>query len=163
MIYILTSFTFVGQGSFGYELPRPHPSTTIPGRVSLPPRNSYAQQSEPRGISNAQNHFGFVQNLYNAPLGQASPRPSNFEYRSPMSQLVNNMILQRPMQLPRANSTGSDTFYEGPQSNRLQQLQQLQPPRQQATPPFNLSKSFSPALCYPPLFHNDGEIRCHSY
>lgn len=132
-ISILTRLTAIDRGS--YSIDPSHQSS----RLSLAPRNIYNQQeAEPREPTNADHRFRFAQNLRQGlPANRASLQPppansSSQEAPSPLTQLANNMLLQRPMQ---------QTIHQNP--NRLNELQ---PRRQEITPPFNLSKCLS-------LFH----------
>jgi ATP-dependent DNA helicase HFM1/MER3 len=111
-------------------------------RLSLVPRNIYNQQeAEPRIITNAHHHFRFAQNLrqglpVNRPA-QQPPRTNNFnsqQTQSPLTQLANNMLLQRPM--PQVSPEQMNLL----QGQNASRLNQLQPRRQEITPPFNLSQ-----------------------
>lgn len=141
------------------------PSTTVPGRLSLAPRNMYNQaEAEPRTISNAENHFRFTQNLrQGAPLKQFSPtdtssysfdaRPQYLTNRmyqnqdslttqSPMTRLADAMLLNKtvvPRQLHRPavdHESAAKSYLKNLNSMRFNQSQ---PQKQQVTPPFNLS------------------------
>jgi hypothetical protein len=129
-----------GRSSFNYE-PSRQQMSTIPGRLSLTPRNIYNQQDrEPRTITNADNHFSFAQNLRQGlSVNQAPPRLlNNMQQYSPISQLASNMLMQRQMQMPILQDTPDPVnVFQGLHPNRLNPLQ---PQRQQVTPPFNLSK-----------------------
>ena len=142
-----------GRSSFNYE-PSHHPlsnASTIPARISLVPRSIYNKpHREPRTITNADNHFRFAQNLRQGlPVNQAAPRSNNMQQYSPISQLANNMLMQRPMQMPVPQDTPdpADAFAELHPSR----INQLQPQRQQVTPPFNLSKYSTLHLARPQL------------
>ncbi len=107
-------------------------------RLSLPPRNGYVQQDiEPRAASNLGNHLRVTQNLHQGiALGQAPPRLCHRQAISPIGQLANAMLMQRPV--PQANvELEPINFFQGLNSGRLDQLQ---PQLQQTTPPFNLSE-----------------------
>jgi ATP-dependent DNA helicase HFM1/MER3 len=115
---------------------------TGPTRFSLANRSTYNQpDNEPRAVSNAENHFRFPQNLRRgAPANQPAVWMNNFNHlpaQSPFSQLATNMVLQRPV--PQASPEQMNLF-QGLNTNRLNQLQ---PRRQEITPPFNLSRWLS--------------------
>ncbi|KAG0648723.1 hfm1 [Hyphodiscus hymeniophilus] len=143
--------TASGRSPHIFNSPR-QPSTITDStstRLSLVPQNLYNQQeNEPTVITNADNHFRFTQNLRHGLSINRVPPPSlpitNFDdqqqAQSPLTQLANNMFSQRI------------TSHAGPEhpniykSQRLGRLSQLQPRRQEATPPFNLSGfAFSPS------------------
>jgi len=135
-------------------------------RVSLAPRNIYNQpDQEPRTLSNADNHFRFTQNLREgAPMNPALPRPNMmqqseptapqrnnlFSQRHPNSQsldsidhLANAMLIQKPVPSLQTEPAPPNFFHRRHPSG----INQLQPQRQQVTPPFNLSKSSATFLC----------------
>lgn len=144
----LTGFTSAGPSTFGFGFGPARPSPGPPsasnhGRVSLPPRSSYGLQSEPRAFSNTDTHVRFTQDLHhNIPFNQPSSRPSNFLQQSPDS-LINNMLHHGSLQMSTRVCSPTQVFGvpQLPASTRVRQIQQLQPSRQQVTPPFNLSKS----------------------
>ena len=138
---MLTRISRTDRGSYGSETSR-QPITTLntgSARLSLIPRNIYAQSgSEPRAPTNAENHSRFAQNLRQGiPANHAPPlETNNFPNQqapSPLTQLANNMFLQRPM--PQASP--EVTIFQRLSPNRLNLLQ---PRRQEITPPFNLSE-----------------------
>lgn len=141
---VLIIFSILDRDSYSSNASHPPLATlnNVPNRLSLLPRNGYAQPgNEPRTITNPDNHFRFARNLRQGlPVNNALPQPapmmndfSNQQGLSPLTQLANNMLLQRPMPLtsPEVN------FFHGVNPSRLKQLQ---PRRQESTPPFNLSK-----------------------
>lgn len=67
-------------------------------------------------------------------MNQTQQRVAVQQGESPLSQLATNMIMQRPMQKASADSMG---FAQNRQHDRVLELQ---PAKQQVTPPFNLSK-----------------------
>jgi hypothetical protein len=111
-------------------------SSTVPSRFSLSSRSIYNQQDrEPRSMANADNHLKLVQNLrQGVPINQH--RIDKTQMDSPITQLATNMLLQRPMPMP---ATASEPLHFL-QNRHHDRLLQLQPAKQQLTPPFNLSK-----------------------
>jgi ATP-dependent DNA helicase HFM1/MER3 len=138
---VLNWVSLLDRGSYDSESSRKPLTTsnTAPSRLSLAPRNIHAQSgNEPRTITNADNHFRFAQNLRQGlPVNRVAPPQannfSNHQTQSPLTQLANNMLLQRPM--PQASPEVN--LFQGMNPSRLNQLQ---PRRQEITPPFNLSK-----------------------
>jgi hypothetical protein len=111
------------------------PAKEGPKRLSLAPRNIYNNQQdiEPSYITNADHHFKFGQNpRYGLPMTQQHLPPA-VPVQSPISQLATNMLHKTVLQ----PSPGSAIFSQGIHPGRFKQLQ---PPKQQFTPPFNLSK-----------------------
>ena len=110
--------------------------STVPARLSLAPRSIYSQQDkEPRAITNADHNFKFARNLRQGiPIQQAQQRVPTTQMQSPISQLATNMLLQRPM--PKATPDTMSFL----QSRHHDRLMELQPAKQQPTPPFNLSE-----------------------
>jgi hypothetical protein len=80
--------------------------------------------------------FKFTQNLRQGlPLNQTQMEVASMQTtQSPLSRLATNMLL--PRSVPQSN-IASENYIQGVQQERLAQLQ---PPKQQITPPFNLSK-----------------------
>ncbi|CZR57128.1 related to ATP-dependent DNA helicase [Phialocephala subalpina] len=149
---------YSGFGRSSYEA-NPQPTSSFgasPGlsRLSFAPRNTSTQKSynqveaQPRTLSNADNHFRFTQNLRQGmPLTQAQPRPHITQSAEPIDQLVNSMLMQEPLPQARPHFAAAlqtdygrqpepANFFQGLHTSRLGQLQ---PQRQQVTPPFNLS------------------------
>ena len=112
-------------------------------RISLPTRHSYTEDTNgPRAVANPDNHLGFSQHLRQSQQRVTDTQP----LQSPISQLATNMVFQRVMP-PRASVRKSS----GPQQNTAEpaslfqgmnpdRFNQLQPAKQQITPPFNLSE-----------------------
>jgi hypothetical protein len=134
-----------------------HPApVTGSNRLSLAPRNMYNQpDQEPRALINANNHFRFAQNLregmpMNPPrsnkmqqLGPAPPhrdglfdkQQTNSQSLDSIDQLANAMLMKKSMP-PLQTDSSAGNFFHGRQPRRVNQLQ---PQKQQVTPPFNLS------------------------
>ena len=148
----LTRFSSPDRSSYGSESSRQSLRTlnTAPTRLSLVPQNIYTRlDGELRVLSNADSHFRFAKNLRQGlPVNRVPPpQPTNnfFNHQapSPITQLANNMLLQKPM--PQASPEVN--LFHGLNPNRLNQLQ---PRRQEITPPFNLSEYlalFFPSSC----------------
>jgi ATP-dependent DNA helicase HFM1/MER3 len=142
---LLASDRVLDRGSFDFNS-APQPSSTlraVPTRLSLAPQNLYSQQeSEPRVLTIADNHFRFAQNLRQGlPVNRAPPSLTTViqsnnqqQAQSPLTQLANNILLQRPMPLAGPEQASG---YKG---QNISRLSQLQPRRQEHTPPFNLSE-----------------------
>jgi len=139
-----------------------HPGP-LPGssRLSLASRTIYNQHDqEPRMLSNADNHFRFAQNLREGrPTNPAPPRPDPMQQPGPtgvqrnplfsqqraisqsrdsIDQLANAMLMQNSMPMPSLQiSPAPANFFHRRQPSAINQLQ---PQKQQVTPPFNLSK-----------------------
>lgn len=131
------------RGTYNFDFAQ-QPSTasgTAPTRLSLAPQGKHnRKESEPRVLTNADNHFRFAQNLrQGVPMNRAPPPPpvSNSidqqQAQSPLTQLVNSMLLERP--ISQARPEQMNHFH----SQNHSKLSQLQPRRQEITPPFNLS------------------------
>lgn len=155
---LLTNLSFTGRAPFDapYHV-QPAPPTGS-NRLSFAPRNICHQPGqEHRTLSNVDNHFRFSQNLREGvPINPAPPRPNNAQRLAPMEQqrnnlfsqqlnnaqsldpidqLANAMLLQKSMPHSQAESQRAN-FFQGSHPSRINQLQ---PQRQQVTPPFNLS------------------------
>jgi ATP-dependent DNA helicase HFM1/MER3 len=145
---MLTGISRTDRVSYGSESSH-QPITTLntaSTRLSLVPRNIYTQpESEPKAPTNAENNFRFAHNLRQGiPANRVPPPPQtnnfpNQQVPSPLTQLANNMLLQRPV--PQASPEVN--LFQGHSLNRLSLLQ---PRRQEITPPFNLSE-------YPAMFY----------
>ncbi|KAH8599771.1 Sec63 Brl domain-containing protein [Bisporella sp. PMI_857] len=112
-----------------------------PARISLGPRPTYNQRDqEPRAMISTDHQFKFTQNLRQGlPLNQTQMEVASMQTtQSPLSRLATNMLL--PRSVPQSN-IASENYIQGVQQERLAQLQ---PPKQQITPPFNLT---------PPMAH----------
>jgi len=141
----------VGRDSFAHEPSYHQPVVPIggPARISLPTRRSYTLEIKgPGSIANADNYFG---NSQHERQGGVTINPSQQRvadaqpFQSPISQLATNMVFQRVMpsrtfmpepSVQQDSTTKPASFY---QKVNLGRLQQLQPSKQQLTPPFNLS------------------------
>jgi ATP-dependent DNA helicase HFM1/MER3 len=144
------------RDTYTYEPPtQPLPiANTGPSRLSLAPRNIYSQQDrEPRAITNADHHFKFGQNLrHGMPMNQPQPVANNVPAQSPLSKLATNMLLQDRM---LEGNKDPPNFFHGMHQDKFNQLQ---PPKQQITPPFNLSKFAKSLLDMPNLTSLGGYV-----
>ena len=149
--YISDESTGLGRGPYSFNPVRKlsTASATALTRLSFAPQNTCSQQdSKPRNITNADNHFRFAQNLrHGLSMNRAPPqRPpvhnfdSQQQAQSPLTQLANNMLLQRTTL--QAGPEQADSYM----GKGLNRINQLQPRRQERTPPFNLSESLLPFL-----------------
>jgi hypothetical protein len=111
-------------------------------RVSLVPRNMHHRRGqEPHSVHNADPGFRITQNQHQGlSIGRDAPTMNNTLAQSSLDQLATNMLLQRPIPQP---SPEHASLFRGLRSNRLNQLQ---PQRQQVTPPFNLSMLYQPSF-----------------
>lgn len=120
-------------------------------RLSLPNKNVHPEpEKEMRVFSNADNHSRFAQNLREGvPFSQPPPiqRQEFVPEREAIGQLPNAMLVQNPPYLPRLTQVMSQARLLAPEMASLfgsqpnNRLSQLQPRKQQITPPFNLSES----------------------
>jgi hypothetical protein len=121
-----------------HPLPSQHQSS-IPGRLSLAPRNIYNQHQPepPRPLSNAENHFRFTQNLradlpVNGDLRRdPSPRVPTRNNDS-IGQLLNAMGSNRALPLARFRPEEQNDFL---QKGLLGTSSIFQQHNQQHTPP----------------------------
>lgn len=122
------------KGPLDFEpISRTRPTTDSGSRLSIPPRNIYQPQEE--DITTADQHFRFGQNLRcGKPANQPQTIPDAFPAQSPLSQLATNMLL------PERAAQSALQLMNDFQSVQHDNYNQLQPRKQQITPPFNLSK-----------------------
>jgi ATP-dependent DNA helicase HFM1/MER3 len=138
-----------------------HPApVTVSNRLSFAPRTIRNQPvQEPRTLSNSDNHFRFTQNLREGiPMNPALPRSNKMQQTGPaapqrnglfaqqqnnsqpldsIDQLANAILMQKSIPPVQAESAVDNFFHDCQPSG----LNQLQPQKQQVTPPFNLCKS----------------------
>lgn len=132
--------------------PAPYSATNTQGRLTFPPRSSHVSQqadsavfidhAASRVLTSADNYFKVLQDLdqpvpkSHPPLSRISTsRPGQNQQPSPITQLANNMFSQTSMPMPRSNPLRSQNIFQS-QSNKIRELQ---PQKQQFTPPFTLS------------------------
>jgi hypothetical protein len=132
--------------------PAPYSTTNTQGRLTFPPRNSHAfQQADSevfndnaasRVLTSADNYFKVLQDLDQSvprshpPLPRIpTSRPDQNQQPSPITQLANNMFSQTSMPMPRSNPFMSQNIFQ----TETNKIQELQPQKQQFTPPFTLS------------------------
>jgi hypothetical protein len=116
-------------------------------------------EQEPRILINADNHFRFAQNLREGvPISPAPPRTNFMLHLGPtvqrsdplfrpqttsqpldsIDQLANTMLMRKSMPSVQKDAAPAKFFHgHGIQPSTVNQLQ---PQKQQVTPPFNLSK-----------------------
>jgi hypothetical protein len=132
--------------------PAPYLATNIQGRLTFPPRHSHVfQQADSEAFNNnvtsrvltsADNYFKVLQDLDQSvprshpPLSRIpTSRLSQNQQPSPITQLANNMFSQTSMPLPRSNPFMSQNIFQ----TETNKIRELQPQKQQFTPPFTLS------------------------
>ncbi|PQE33552.1 hypothetical protein CJF32_00003432 [Rutstroemia sp. NJR-2017a WRK4] len=132
--------------------PAPYLATNTQGRLTFPPRHSHAfQQADSeafsdnatsRVLTSADNYFKVLQDLDQSvprshpPLSRnPTSRLGQNQQPSPITQLANNMFSQTSMSLPRSNPFMSQSIFQ----KETNKIRELQPQKQQFTPPFTLS------------------------
>ncbi|KAE8451600.1 hypothetical protein EG329_003673 [Mollisiaceae sp. DMI_Dod_QoI] len=148
--------------SYDSNLPLQSSFGAVPGpsRLSFAPRNAHNQLvAPPRTLNNADNHFRFTQNLRQGmPLSQPAQRPHIPQSTDTIGHLVDAMLAQQPLPQSRPELTSTfrteythepetANFFQGLHTSRLSQLQ---PQRQQVTPPFNLMLTVEDGFAYSP-------------
>ncbi|KAE9373450.1 P-loop containing nucleoside triphosphate hydrolase protein [Stipitochalara longipes BDJ] len=148
------------SGGIPFDAPYHTHAATLAGsnRVSLAPLSIYNHPNQqPRTLSNADNHFRSAQNLREGrPINVAPLRPSQIQQPEPMPprrtplfpqqqtipqprdsiyQLANAMLMQNSMPSLQTQPTPPNFFHHRQPSR----TNQLQPKKQQITPPLNLS------------------------
>jgi len=155
----LTSVLIADQSQFDASFDASYHAKPAPftgsSRLSLAPRKVYSEHAqEPRVLSNANNHFRYALNLREGlPINPASARPdrmqasvqsgqqrnafslqpNNTQPRSGINDLANTLLIQKSM--PPSQPDPEPNFFHAHQASRINQLQ---PQKQQVTPPFNL-------------------------
>jgi hypothetical protein len=133
------------------------PPFTSSNRVSLAPQNIYnLPYQDSRMLENSGNDFRFAQHLHEGAPMTRPPRPnimqqsvisasqrsilfsqerSNSQPVDSIDHLANAMLTQKLAPSLQRELTPSNSFYR----RQLRRINQLQPQKQQVTPPFNLS------------------------
>jgi len=142
--------TYYAADRVPYQQPYQHLArqSTALNRLSLAPRNIYTQhQNEPQVLNNINNHFTLPQSTRESlPFNRSITQRHNTAHPgSTIDSLANAMLMQSSVSQRGSRQPMPPVQYLEQDSNNLfgsvssANLSQLQPQKQQITPPFNLS------------------------